>query len=371
MKPFEPEQLPPKDLDWLALIPLIGKANRAIATLDGLFYGIPNPNVLLSPITTQEAVLSSKIEGTQADFEDVLKFEAGEAPTEPSRREDIHEIMNYRQALRLSEQLLQDRPFCLNSMLKLHEVLMNSVRGHNKARGRFRAIQNWIGKPDSTIEEAAFVPPSPLDLQDHLNRWEAYWHSDAPDALVQLSLVHAQFEILHPFIDGNGRIGRMIIPLFLFEKEILSRPCFYLSAFFESRREEYILRLRELGQPGSWTRWSAFFVEGVAVQAEANTKKARAIQDLYERLKKQVLELTHSRYAVPLLDFMFERPIFRGSDVSRREHMPSPPMVASLLGKLKQHKILHTVREGAGSRPQVLALAELINLCEGKKVLGA
>ena len=368
MKPIEPESLPPKDLDLLVLMPQIGKANRAIATLEGLFYGIPNPNVLLSPITTQEAVLSSKIEGTQADFEDVLKFEAGELPTEPSRREDIHEIMNYRQALRLSENLLQERPFCLNTLLKLHEVLMDSVRGHNKGRGQFRTRQNWIGRPNTPIEEAVFVPPSPVYLQEHLNRWEAYWHSDAPDALVQLALIHAQFETLHPFIDGNGRIGRMIIPLFLFEKKILSRPCFYLSAFFEARRDEYIARLRDLGQPGSWTRWCAFFVEGVAVQAEANTNKARAIQNLYERLKKQVLDLTHSQFAVPLLDYMFERPIFRGSDVTKLEQMPSAPMVANLLGNLRRNGILHTVREGAGSRPHVLALAELINLCEGRKV---
>ncbi len=369
MKPFEPEKLPPADLDLVLLLPKIGKANRAVATLEGLFYGIPNPNVLLSPIATQEAVLSSKIEGTQADFEDILRFEAGEAPAEPSRQEDIHEIMNYRKALRLSEDLLKERPFCLNTLLRLHEVLMDSVRGHNKARGRFRTIQNWIGKPNSPIEVATFVPPSPLHLQEHLNRWEAYWHSDAPDALVQLALIHGQFEIIHPFIDGNGRLGRMVIPLFLFEKKILSRPCFYLSAYFEARREEYIARLRELGQPNSWTRWCAYFLDGVAVQAEANTAKARAIQDLYERLKRRVLDLTHSQFAVPLLDFMFERPIFRGSDVSRLSHLPSAPMVAVLLGKLKQSGILHTVREGAGRRSQVLALAELINLCEGRKVM--
>lgn len=152
------------------------------------------------------------------------------------------------------------------------------------------------------------------------------------------------------------------------EKKILSRPCFYLSAFFEARRDDYISRLRELGQPGSWTRWSAFFLEGVASQAEANTNKARAIQDLFERLKKQVLELTHSQFAVPLLDFMFERPIFRASDISKLAHMPSVPMVATLLGQLRQSGILHTVRSGAGRRPQILALSELINLCEGRKV---
>lgn len=350
-------------------MPLVGKANRAIATLEGLFYGLPNPGVLLSPMTTQEAVLSSKIEGTQADFEDVLKFEAGEKPTEISRREDIDEIMNYRRALRLSEDLLKDRPFCLGSLLKLHEVLMDSVRGHDKGRGRFRTIQNWIGRPGCSLEEATFVPPSPLLLQDHLNRWEAYWHSDTPDVLVQLALIHAQFEVLHPFLDGNGRLGRMVIPLFLYEKKILSHPCFYLSAFFETRRVDYIDRLRDLGQPGSWTRWVAFFLEGVAVQAEANTRKAREIQDLYERLKRRCLELTHSQFAVPLLDYMFKRPIFRSSDLTRLEHMPSAPMVANLLGNLRRNGILHTVREAAGSRPHVLALAELINLCEGRKVI--
>lgn len=370
MKPFEPESLPPKDIDWMALTPMMGKANRGIATLEGLFYGIPNPNILLSPITTQEAVLSSRIEGTQADFEDVLKFEAGEAPTEASRQEDIHEIMNYRKALRLSEKLLQERPFCLNTLLKLHDVLLDSVRGHNKGRGCFRTIQNWIGKPGTSIEQAAFVPPSPLHLQDHLNQWETYWHTDnVPDVLVQLALIHGQFEILHPFIDGNGRLGRMVIPLFLFEKKILSRPCFYLSAYFESRREQYIAHLRDLGQPGSWTRWCVFFLEGVAVQAEANTNKARAVQDLYERLKKQLLDLTHSQFAVPLLDFMFERPIFRSSDIAKHRNMPTPPAVNLMLNKSKEKGILVTVRAGAGRRPQILALRELINLCEGKTVI--
>jgi Fic family protein len=161
----------------------------------------------------------------------------------------------------------------------------------------------------------------------------------------------------------------MIIPLFLFEKGILGWPCFYLSAYFEARRDEYFARLRELGQPGSWTRWCSFFVDGMAVQAGINTRKARAIQDLYERLKVEVIKLTHSQFAVPLLDFVFERPIFRSSDLTKLEHMPSPPMVSTLLGKLRQNGILQTLREGAGRRPHVLALGALINLCEGKKVL--
>jgi Fic family protein len=369
MHPFEPQNLPPKNLDFLSLMPLMGKANRSIALLEGLFHGIPNPDVLLSPFTTQEAVLSSKIEGTQADFEAVLKFEAGESPDEPSRQEDIHEIINYRKALRLSEELLKNRPFCLNTLLHLHSVLMDSVRGHNKGRGHFRRIQNWIGKPGSKIEEADFIPPSPLHLLDHMNRWEAYWHSDAPDVIVQLAIIHAQFEILHPFIDGNGRLGRMLIPLFIYEKKILSRPCFYLSAFFETHRDEYISHLRYLGQPGSWSRWCAFFLRGVAIQAEQNTNKARAILNLYEDLKKRIIDITHSRHAIPLLDFMFEKPIFQGSEIAKLPNMPSAQTVAQMLRQLKANRILRTLREGSGRRPTILAMPELINLCEGKKIL--
>lgn len=187
--------------------------------------------------------------------------------------------------------------------------------------------------------------------------------------MVQLALLHAQFEIIHPFLDGNGRIGRMVIPLFLFEKKLLSRPCFYLSAYFEANRELYIARLRDLGSPGSWNRWTAFFLEAVSVQADANTFKARAIQDLYDRLKDKFINLTRSQFAVPLLDFIFERPIFRSSDISRVDGMPSHPTVNGLLATLKTAGLLQTVREASGQRGQVLALAELLNLCEGKKIL--
>jgi len=369
MLPFEPKNLPPAELDFTRLLPLIGKANRAIATLEGLFYGLPNPNVLLSPITTQEAVLSSKIEGTQADLKDVLKFEAGEPIAEESRRHDIQEIINYRNGLQLSEKLLKDKPFCLNTLLKLHEVLMDSVRGFDKKRGQFRSVQNWIGTAGSPIEQAVFVPPSPLNLVNLMGQWEAYWHSDAPDPMVQLALLHAQFEIIHPFIDGNGRLGRMVIPLFLFEKRLLSRPCFYLSAYFDAHREEYIAHLRALGNPGSWNRWTGFFLEALAVQADANMNKARSIQDLYDRLKQKTIELTHSQFAVPILDFMFERPIFRGSDLTKIEQKPTAATVGKILSKLKGAHILKTVREGAGQRSQVLVLTELLNLCEGSKVV--
>jgi len=325
--------------------------------------------VLLSPLTTQEAVLSSKIEGTVATLSDVLRFDAGEVPDEESRRLDVFEIINYRLALREAEQELKTRPFNLNLLLSLHRTLLNSVRGADKNRGRFRTTQNWIGRPGCALAEADFVPHPPASVPVAIDQWEKYYHADRPDALAQLAVLHAQFEIIHPFNDGNGRLGRMLVPLFLYEKRLLHRPMFYLSAYLEQHREQYIAHLRPLGRErGAWNRWIAFFLQALGDQADANAEKARAIMTLYERLKKQVLELTHSQYAVPLLDAMFEQPIFKSTALEKRGGMPSKPMIMNMLGKLKKAGILKLQSEGRGRRAQVLALPSLVNLCEGRNV---
>lgn len=370
MKPFVPQKLPIQDIAWEPLIPLIGSANRSIALYDGVLYGVPNPEVLLSPITTQEAVLSSRIEGTQATLGEVLKFEAGERPEMESRRLDIMEIINYREALRHAEVVLKTRPFNLNLLLELHAMLLDSVRGRDKGRGQFRNIQNWVGAPGTPIEQADYVPPDPMLVGQALSDWEKYYHADRPDALVQLAIVHAQFEIIHPFVDGNGRIGRILIPLFLSEKKLLSRPMLYLSAYLEEHRDEYIERLRALGPgPLAWNQWIMFFLRALDEQSQANEKKARAIIDLYGGLKERVIGLTHSQYAVPLLDQIFERPLFQSKHLKfTGDHAPSRQVVAHLLRVMRDDGILTVVREGSGRRPHLLAFAELINLCEGKDV---
>ncbi|MEW6033942.1 MAG: Fic/DOC family N-terminal domain-containing protein [Chloroflexota bacterium] len=365
-----PDKLPLKTIEWEPLIPLIGGANRALAYYDGILYGLPNPDVLLSPLTTQEAVISSKIEGTQATLGEVLKFEAGEAPQEESRRLDIEEIMNYRRAMRLVEDKMRSRPFSLNLLKELHAVLLTGVRGRDKAKGQFRTTQNWIGAPGSPIEEASFVPPAPMSLMEYLDNWEKYYHLDRPDPLVQLAVVHAQFEIIHPFLDGNGRLGRMIIPLFLYEKRLLSRPMFYISGYLEEHRDKYINRLQALClEPGAWNRWTEFFLLALREQAQANAAKARQIIDLYERLKRQVIDLTHSQFAVPLLDHMFKQPVFQSNSLDSRPDMPTKAAILAMLNKLKEAGVLKVLRKGSGRRPQVLAFAELINLCEGKEAI--
>jgi len=186
---------------------------------------------------------------------------------------------------------------------------------------------------------------------------------------VQLALIHAQFEIVHPFRDGNGRIGRMLVPFFLYEKKLLSRPTFYLSQYMDEHRAEYIARLRALNGQQSWNDWTVFFLKALATQAETNADKARRILALYERLKARTIALTRSQYAVPLLDRLFAQPIFASSDLFRDPRMPTKPVVTQLLQRLRGAGILKQLREARGRRAQVLALAELVNLCEGKKVV--
>ncbi len=300
---------------------------------------------------------------------EVFKFEAGEEPQEESRRQDIFEIINYRAALQAAAAELRDRPFTLNLLLKLHEMLLDSVRGRFKGRGRLRREQNWIGRAGSTIEEADFVPPPPDLIQEYLDDWEEYYHSDEKDILVQLAIVHAQFEILHPFLDGNGRLGRILIPLFLHERGILDRPVFYLSGYLDRYRDQYISRLREIGQhEKSWNSWIEFFLEALIRQAEENSAKVREIMSLYERLKQQVLALTHSQYAVPLLDVLFQRPIIQSTHFDDFKGMPSKPMIMRLLSQLRDGGVLKVVREGGGRRAQILMLADLVNVAEGRSV---
>jgi cell filamentation protein, protein adenylyltransferase len=219
------------------------------------------------------------------------------------------------------------------------------------------------------MEQAQFVPPDPNRLMEFLDNWEKYYHSDELDPLAQLAIVHAQFEIIHPFVDGNGRLGRILIPLFLFEKGLLKRPTFYLSAWLEKHRDKYIDHLRPLGkEPDAWNRWIAFFLRGLDEQAQQNASTALAINGLYQQLKSRVLELTRSQFAVPLLDQMFVRPIFQSTDLRFARIQPSRPAIANLLKVLRDSKIIKVLREGSGSRSTKYVLAELLNLCEGRNV---
>lgn len=367
MKPYVPDPLPLDCLDVGRLIRRVGTANAAIARYDGLLQSVVNPSVMLSPLTQREAVLSSRIEGTQTTVDEVLEYEAGiEFDVEKTR--DIQEVVNYRKTLSLASESLSDRAITLSLIKQMHAILMDSVRGAEKSPGQFRIDQNWIGASDSTIETAKFVPPDPMQLPNHLEAFERYISSEDIDTLVQCAVVHAQFEILHPFKDGNGRIGRLLIPLFLFQKRTLASPMFYLSEYLEENREQYYQRLRAIGTKGGWTAWVEFFLGAIEQQALANTDRVRGILNLYNEMKTRVSDITHSQYSPAILDAIFDRPIFQTADFIDRSQIPKPT-ATTVLKKLKDAGILRAIREASGSRPAVLAFGELVNQAEGRKVL--
>lgn len=369
MNPYKPQKLPLNNIKLELLINSISNANREIGYFNGVLFGIPDAEILLSPLTTNEAIFSSKLEGTITSLEEVYKFEAGQKPDVESKRNDIQEVINYRNAMKAAEIELRKRPFNLNLLKRLHSVLLDSVRGRFKKRGSFRTTQNWIGPEGCLIEQANFVPPEPQEVSKYLYNWEEFYHSDSPDPLVQLSIIHAQFEIIHPFLDGNGRIGRMLIPLFLYDKKFISRPVFYISEYLEMNHDKYINFLRLLDQkPDSWHNWIIFFLKALEEQAKANSTKAKDILNLYIELKSKIFNLTHSRFAIPLLDQLFKMPIFQSSYLKEMDGKPSKPTINMLLTRLREDGTIKVLREGSGRRPYIFVLRELINLVEGRDV---
>ena len=226
-------KFPPYErLDWPSLIPLVGRANAAVGRYDGTLGATPSPDVLLAPLTTREAVLSSRIEGTKATMGEVLKYEAGRRPDSHARQEDIQEVINYRSAMRHAENMLKELPLSLGVIREAHRVLLSGGRGEGKAPGEYRRLPNWIGPPGCTIDQARFVPIEAGKLLEAMGAWEHYIHRDAPDPLVKLAILHAESEALHPFLDGNGRLGRMLVPLFMWGTGLIREPRFYISAYF-------------------------------------------------------------------------------------------------------------------------------------------
>jgi Fic family protein len=366
-------QFPPKTLDWGQLIPLLGPASAGIARYDGLLSAIPNSHVLLSPLTTREAVLSSKIEGTLVTTGEVLEIEAGgrsENLTQP-KRDDAEEVINYRRAMRACTEEINRRPLSQQILRTAHAILMQGVRGKDKTPGSYRTDQNWIGPKGCKIEEASFIPVSPEHLQNGMDQWEQYLGSTTqPDSLVQLAILHVEFEALHPFCDGNGRLGRMLIPLFLYQRRLLGSPDFYISAYLEANREEYQERLRVVSRDGDWTGWCAFFLNGIIQQAAENERKASAILTLYNRLLSQVADMTHSQHAVRAVDFIFQTPVFSTPLFITTSGIPKPTANRIMI-IMRDNGLLIPLLEGKGRRAGIYAFAELLNITEGRDIFAS
>lgn len=360
--------LPLEKLELTSLIRDISDANSALSTYDGILRAIPNPRVLLSTLIDQEADLSSRIEGTQASYKDVLDKEAGKLPATTRQENDIQEIINYRMAMITAQEYLEEgRRLSLSLILELHQQLLTSVRGQDKSPGEFRKEQNWIGTEGSTIENAIFVPPSPIVLSTALENWEQYISYDEVDPIVQAAILHAQFELIHPFKDGNGRIGRLLIPLTLYKKNRLNTPNFYLSEVLESKRGEYYERLNNISSHRDWNGWIKFFLQAVNSQAKSNIIKVEAILELHNEMKKEIVAATNSPYSSALTDFIFIRPIFNSGHVQSyitEQHGSSVgrTTIHTNLNKLIDAKILRISRKGSGSAPSIYSFDQLLKI---------
>jgi Fic family protein len=364
MEPYKPRKLPLDDIDWASHVTGIGKANAALARYDGILQGIVNPKILLSPLTTREAVLSSKIEGTQVSLEDVLQYEADiKEPYKAEREMDIHEVLNYRKAMGHAVNELNDHPLTIDMVRDLHRILLSGVRGKNRELGEIRRIQNYIGRPGYPIEKAIFVPPAPPLVTEALSNWEQYLHSEEKDSLVQLSILKAQFELIHPFSDGNGRIGRMLVPLILYNKKLLSSPMFYISAYLERNRDIYFDRLLGISRDNDWNGWISFFLNAITEQAEENNSKARSILELYREMKNRVPEIIPSKHTVYVIDAIFSRPIFKTPQFAPA--VGGNRMAAQrILHALTEKRILDITVEGKGRQPTVYSFRRLLDITE-------
>lgn len=363
-------KFPPKNLDWARLVPAIGRAQYAVAAYGATLKSIPNTNVLISPLATQEAVYSNRIEGTQTTLTQVLTFQAynDHSVGDPAKRTDAYEVINYRLALDDAIRQLAQIPLSLRIIRSAHRTLMRGVRGHDKTPGKYRSMPDsvWIGPPGSTIKNASFVPCPVEHLTNAMDAWEKFIHSDERDPLVQLAIIHAEFESIHPFLDGNGRMGRLIVPLYMFAKGLLDAPHFYISGFLDQHRDEYYDRLLAVSRDDDWTGWSEFFLKAMEEQANVNRRRAESILTLYSELKEWMVDETRSQYGIRALDWIFEKPVFISSDFIGNSEIPRSAAIR-ILRILRNSDVLDVLSEARGQRPALLAFGKLLRLAEGSE----
>lgn len=302
---FVPDRLPPR-LEWTPrLVQLLSEADQAIGRLAGEGRHLPNPHLLIQAFVRKEAVLSSRIEGTQSTLDDIMACEAG--ATVQRDPEDVREVVNYVRAMEHGLQRLATLPLSLRLVRELHERLMKGVRGEAATPGEFRRSQNWIGPAGCSLADATYVPPPPDQMQEALHDWEGFLHDRSLPPLVQIGLVHYQFEAIHPFLDGNGRVGRLLITLFLVERGLLPTPLLYLSAFFEQTRQHYYRHLSAIQQSGAWLGWLEYFLRGVAVQSADALQRIDQIQSLLKKWRS-VAENLPSRIPSSVIDLLPANP---------------------------------------------------------------
>ena len=337
---FVPNPLPPK-MSWDGdLSPQLARSSHSLGNLSGLGES-PNLNsqLLIYPFIRREAVLSSAIEGTQSSLSDLLLFEA----TKIEKQKDVKEVQNYVEALEHGIKLLEKLPLSLRFIREIHKTLMQGVRGSRITPGQFRNGQNWIGPKGTKIKDATYVPPPVQEMNDALDRLEHFLHEeDTIPPLMKAALIHYQFEAIHPFWDGNGRVGRLLVVLFLIQQKLLSKPLLYLSAYFERNRSRYYELLSAISQRNAWKEWIEFFLQGVESQSQNAIKRSRELLSLQQEYHKLLLDSRMPSSTIRLLDYIFMRPVITISSTAKSLKL-SYPTVNNSIKQLKNIGILKMV----------------------------
>lgn len=324
---FIPESLPPI-LEWNSFLSsLLAEASNKLGMLVGLGETLPEPNLLIYPFIRKEAVLSSRIEGTLSSFSDLLLFEASKIKKE----KDVEEVNNYVKALEFGFKYLKEKPINLEFILKIHKILLTNVRGGEAKPGELRDGRVWIGPPGCNIRDATYVPPPPNKMKGNLEEFEKYLLSKQNfPPLINAALIHYQFEAIHPFFDGNGRIGRLLIIFYFHKNNLLPRSYLYLSEYFEKKRIEYYEHLLQVSQKGKWKEWINFFLKAIIHQSKTAINTARNLVMIQKDYRKRILEEQLSPTAGHVLEFVFKRPVINIKSTSEALNVTFPAVSKSI-----------------------------------------
>lgn len=346
------------------LLGLLGSARAHIGAYEATIADIPNVEMFFMPLARQEAVSSTAIEGTQATLQEVLLFEAqGDIYDESTReRADRREVLNYITALQNAAASMTNDSARLTQAIvrRAHFDLMQGVRGQDNLPGEYRLMRDDIVVKKGSV--TVYVPCPNNKIEWAMQAWEGYLHQDTLDPLLQVAIAHAEFEPIHPFLDGNGRIGRLLIPLSMFEKGLINRPNFYISESIEAYRDEYYARLRAVSRDNDWDGWCEFFLKMTIIQARHNRSKALRIQALQREIRESFARETRSGYRDKVVDWILEHPVFRESDFARASGVPKQS-ARELFRKLKDLSVLQEIVSASGPLPAVLYFPELLDIC--------
>jgi len=355
---FIPNPLPP-EIEWdKAVLNALSRADFLLGKLACEGSKIPNPHLLIRSFITREAVLSSKIEGTQSTIGEVLAHNAG-IPVK-NNPDDLQEVQNYITVLEHARERLKTLPISLRLIRELHEILMQGVRGAHATPGEFRKSQNWIGPSGCTLNTAKFIPPPPEELMSCLGGLESFLHDRQLPPLIHIALCHYQFEAIHPFLDGNGRIGRLLIILLLIEQRMLPSPLLYVSAFFEATRDEYYRQLYRVSSKGSWKEWLIYFLSGIAVQSEDTLSRVERINELLNKWKLKVAS-GRSETPVKIVSLFAKNPFLTIRNISD-ELKVAYSTAERGVKKLEKERIIHLTDNS--KRDKVYCATDILSILE-------